>query len=534
MPNLPERPNLDHLRKQAKELLRAYRAGDARTITRLRTGLPHATPELRLRDAQSCVAREYGFASWPELVAYVEARSHAHADLATRRRAWLTLVYANDITGGFALPRPALAARMLAEQPDLVGDDPHLACAVGDVRLVRHAIGTDPGWINRPGGVLRLPPLVAVTHSALARLAEWRPRLLATARLLLAGGADPNQRIGSRFPPGSLAAPDDGNPLSALYGAAGRNHDPEMTALLLAAGADPNDNESLYHSLESPDCTRLLLQHGARIAGSNAMYRALDLADAAPLELLLAHGGDPNEPAPGKPASGGQLADWGAPLLWAIRRRRSTRHVRALLAAGADPGARRPDGIGAYRLARQFGLDDIAALLATEPLDVAEQFVAACARGDVAAARRIQTAHATLPAALSPVQLRLLPELSAAGAGDAVRSMVALGWPIAVRGGDWDASALNHAVFRGDAALADFLLAHGASWREAHGYGSDVAGTLSWASCNEPVPDGDWPACARVLRARGMPRALPDAAGLLLDGRRMQFSDEVAEMLLAT
>lgn len=38
--------------------------------------------------------------------------------------------------------------------------------------------------------------------------------------------------------------------MSALYGAAGVAHDPELTRILLGAGADPNDGESVYHSTE--------------------------------------------------------------------------------------------------------------------------------------------------------------------------------------------------------------------------------------------------------------------------------------------
>jgi hypothetical protein len=544
MKTLPPKADLDHLKKQAKELLRLYRNGDATAVARFIEYLPaaaHRTHEavvalgLRLHDAHSCIAREYGFASWAELRLYVQAQA-LQGDQAALIRRWLGLAYGGDVVGTFDSGRPRVAAQLLCDHPGLPAADIWVACATGELDPITRAVSTDPGWINRPGGPLKLPPLVAVTHSRLGQLPEFTRRLRECARFLLGAGADPNQRIGNRYQPASLASPDESAPLSALYGAAGANHDPVMTDMLLTAGADPNDGESLYHSPEQPACTRLLLQHGTRVAGTNAIYRALDMPDPAAPELLLAHGGDPNEPAGAGPTNA-----WGRQLLRAIAVRSSPRHIAALLAAGADPRACTAAGVSAYTLAMQTGLQAIADQLraagADAPLSADDAFVAACARADIVEARRIQAQHPELPRSLPADRLRLLPETAAWGSIDALQVMVELGWPIATRGGDWDATALNHAVFRGDAELTTFLLAHGASWRETHGFGADVLGTLSWASINEPAATdtGDWVGCARALVAQGLPEARRDASDperLMIDGRSMLFSESVAQALL--
>ena len=543
MKQLPERSSLDHLKKQAKDLLRLYKQGDPDAIARFRHVLPGAADKddaqivslaLRLHDAQSCVAREYNFSSWNELRSYVEAQVDHSQSRGERVMRWLWLVYAGDTAGTNGRAAPSVAARVLTENPDLTKFDPYLACAVGDEEVLRKAVGADPTWVNHPGGPLNLPPLVAVTHSSLVRLPAFRGRLHQSVRFLLEAGADPNQSVGSRWPPASLQEPSDEHRLSALYGAAGQNHDPELTKLMLDAGANPNDGESLYHSLENPACARLLLEAGARIAGSNAFYRVFDLDDVELVELLLSYGADPNEPAPGPPTS-----DFGSPLMWAIRRRRSAAHVEVLLRAGADPFARTPSGMSAYRLALQFGLTEVAELLrqagAADDVSTQERFIAACARGDETEARNILSTYPGLLSTLSESQLRLLPDLTAEGATEAVRLMVKLGWPIAVPGGDWQASALNLAVFRGDAELTGFLLEHGAHWTEKHGYGANVCGTLGWASCNEPVDGGDWLGCAQALAAHGMPRAQADkamAGHVVIDGERYRFSQDVTTFLL--
>jgi hypothetical protein len=76
--SLPPQPNLEHLKKQAKDRLRE---------------LKQQHPAAQLADAQHSLAREYGFASWPKLKAHVEGQAAAHplagrwtADLARSTR----------------------------------------------------------------------------------------------------------------------------------------------------------------------------------------------------------------------------------------------------------------------------------------------------------------------------------------------------------------------------------------------------------------------------------------------------------------
>jgi hypothetical protein len=66
--SLPERPDLDQLRRQAKELRNAARRGDLVAAQRIGTHHPsvHAS-DVSLAVAQLVVARELGFSSWPKL-----------------------------------------------------------------------------------------------------------------------------------------------------------------------------------------------------------------------------------------------------------------------------------------------------------------------------------------------------------------------------------------------------------------------------------------------------------------------------------
>jgi hypothetical protein len=70
MPELPDRPNLDQLRRQARELLRGAADGEPSALIRIRA----VSERVSLSAAQLALAREYGFASWPALHAEVQRR----------------------------------------------------------------------------------------------------------------------------------------------------------------------------------------------------------------------------------------------------------------------------------------------------------------------------------------------------------------------------------------------------------------------------------------------------------------------------
>jgi HEAT repeat protein len=80
-PVLPPSPSLEQLKNQAKELLRAYRAGDPEAARRIQPPLALAPASVRLATVLHTLAREYGFASWPKLKQHVQALAESTASL---------------------------------------------------------------------------------------------------------------------------------------------------------------------------------------------------------------------------------------------------------------------------------------------------------------------------------------------------------------------------------------------------------------------------------------------------------------------
>src|SRR5919201_637719 len=125
--------NLEQLRKQAKELVRATRAGDEDALARLGALTP------RLASAQLALAREHGYRSWPELVHALEADADAFVVAATSGRC-------------------DRARRLLEARPEIESD-----------RWARLVLGRGfDGAPNEVGGPRGWPPLHYACHSSFA------------------------------------------------------------------------------------------------------------------------------------------------------------------------------------------------------------------------------------------------------------------------------------------------------------------------------------------------------------------------------
>src|SRR5262249_27266360 len=129
MPTLPANPNLDHLRRQAKDLLHAALRGDPDARSRIES----VSAPLTLAAAQLALAREYGFASWAKLKDEVDARPLAVAEKV------------DAFCAASVSDRPARAARLLAETPEIAGYNFATMVLLGDVDRVAAQLQHDSG-----------------------------------------------------------------------------------------------------------------------------------------------------------------------------------------------------------------------------------------------------------------------------------------------------------------------------------------------------------------------------------------------------
>jgi hypothetical protein len=497
---LPERANLEQLKKQAKSLLRAAQAKEPAALQRFqalppltrRSFVELATMSLALHDAQSVIAREYGFKSWNELREYVQDRSLSFAAAADE--------FVRYATGG----APARALRLLGQYPAIAHANLYTELVLGDSEAVDARLRKHPEAAIPPGGIQNWEPLLYVCHTCLHQDAPERTAgLVAIARGLLARGANPNAEYHWNW--------HRELPRTALWGALCAVEHLPLAEVLLESAANPTDGVSMHITAGSGNLRALELLHrfGVNVngipGGVPPLRYILGWAANTPersagVRWLLEHGADPN-------LAWDEFGD--APLHIAAERW-DVPMVESLVKYGADIHRRRADGRTAHTVAALHGNEDIAAWLlahgAKDELSMLERFVSACARGDGVRAGEMLREHPDLHGELQREHHLLMHVQAERGDAAILDTMLACGFDPNAKDHD-GVTALHRAAMAGRAEAARVLLSYGASVHALDGMFS--ATPLVWASegwSHDPRRDGaDHVGVARLLIAAGSP-----------------------------
>jgi len=425
--HLPEKPHLEYLKKEAKELLRTMRQG-------------------KLADAQHALANEYGFASWAKLKAHVAAPLTAavlecdaarvrelldrHADLRARidapldnygegQHALFAAVQRSDRAtvdvllaagadirkrtewwaGGFGVLDdcdPSLAEFLMERGAVL---DAHSATRLGMVDKLREMIAADPDAVRARGADGRTPLHFAPT--------------VEIAELLLAAGAEIDARD--------------------------RRHESTPAQHMLRVEHwrhYPHDRQPIARYLVSRGCQTDIMM-AAALGNIDLARRLLD-ADPKCVATTVSE-------------------EWFP---------KNTVYIPLL-------GARRT----AHAVARDFGHEDVYQLL-LERTPASLKLALACDLGDEAAFQELLAARPNLASTLSDEERRKLPDAAQSGNTKAVRLMLDAGWPVDTPG-EMGATALHWAAFNGNAEMArEILRFHPALELKSKEY---VGTALGWA-----------------------------------------------------
>lgn len=443
--SLPHQPNLEQLREQARELQRGVRSGDAAALAVASLDRPVST--FVLAQAQTVIARRYGFASWARLRHHVEAigeRTWVYSDASGTDEpadAFLRLACLNFEAD--SIERRRRAATIRREHPDMTSLSLGAAAACADVEEVRRHLTREATAAGRPSGPYRWSPLM---YAAYARLDAPRGAAVTTMRLLLDAGADPND---GRFFAG---LPTPFTVLTGVFGGTGEEqpphrHSSDLARMLLERGADPNDGQTLYNRMfgTADDFLEVLFDFGLG-EGDGGPWRHR-LPDLVPDPVTQLRG----------------------LLEWALVHDQRAR-VRVLVDHGVDIVRPLPHGDTPVEVALRNGHRRLAAELlehgafapALGPVDL---FIAAALAGDT---REVSAADPTVIADAKGSHPALVVWAAGQERIDAVDLLVGAGFDVNALGRSdlpveqkWQ-TALHTAVERDNADLARRLLVLGA------------------------------------------------------------------------
>lgn len=416
---LPEKPHLQFLRKQAKALLRTM-------------------PQAKLADAQHVLAKEYGFDTWAKLKSHVESLGMSPAE------ALKIAVCDQDAPG---------VRQLLDRHPELREhiDDPLPNYGFGQHALFAAVQRGDRATIN----------VLLAAGANIRKRTEWwaggfgvlddcDPGMV---DFLIARGAELDVHSASRLALmpklRQLIAADPG----LVHAGGGDGQTPlhfastvEVAQFLLANSADIDaadvDHESTpaqymlrvqqrrHYPHDRQDVARYLISRGCR----TDILMAAALGD---LDLVRHHlDRDPNcirmsvtdQWFPKQDSRAG-----GTIYFWTLGKNRT-----------------------AHTVARDFGHEDVFQLLVQRtPEDL--KLALACELGDEATFRQFLSEHPDAANSLSETGMQKLPQAAQDNNTTAVRLMLEAGWPVDTRG-EMGATALHWAAFNGNADMIRLLL----------------------------------------------------------------------------
>jgi ankyrin repeat protein len=483
---LPEKPSLEYLKKQAKELLRGMRQG-------------------KLADAQHSLANEYGFATWAKLRAHVEALGLTPAEAlkaavcdmdAERVREVLDRYpelrpRIDDPMPGYGFGQQALfAAVQRSDRPTIdvllragaqirkrtewwaggfgVLDDcdpslvefllergalldEHSASRLGMLEKLREVVAADPGVVHARGGDGQTPLHFAST--------------IEIAEFLLANGADIDARD----------VDHESTPAQYMLRVEQKRH-------------YPHDRQDVARYLVSRGCRTDILMAAA--LGDEDLARRLLDADPGCIRMSVSEEWFPKR----DPRAGGTI------YIWKL-------------------GAHRT----AHAVARDFGHEEVFQLLMERtPEDL--KLALACELGDEAVFHEFLSKHPDAAKSLSEADQRKLPNAAQNNNTKAVRLMLEAGWPVDTPG-EMGAAALHWAGFNGNAEMTrEILRFHPALELKSREHDGTPLGWAIYGSGNGWHRDtGDFIGSVRAMLDAGA-LAPPNAEGL-------EPSDAVLELL---
>jgi len=462
---LPEKPNLEYLKKQAKQL-RSTRGG-------------------KLADAQHALANDYGFPAWANLKAHVEA---------------LGLTPAEGLKAAVCDSDAARVKELFARHPELRAtiDDPLPGYGFGIHALYAAVQRGDRATIDellRAGADIR--KRTEWWAGGFGVLDECDPSM--TEFLTERGAvldAHAASRLGMTEKLRELVAADPG----AVHARGGDGQTPlhfastvEVAELLLENGADMDardvDHESTpaqymlrveqwrHYPRDRQDVARYLVSRGCRtdilmaaaLGDADLVRRHLD-AGAECIRMSVSEKWFPKQ----DPRAGGTI------YIWKL-------------------GANRT----AHSVARDFGHEEVFQLLMERtPEDL--KLALACELGDEAVFHEFLSKHPEAPKTLSEADRRKLPDAGQNNNTKAVRLMLEAGWPVDTPG-EMGATALHWAGFNGNAEMArEILRFHPALELKSREYEGTALGWAVFGSGNGWRRDtGDYVGTVQALLEAG-------------------------------